>query len=207
MASGDLFYYIDLLSVFTGALAGALVACRFQFDITGLFVLALVSGLGGGFIRDVLIASGPPLSLTEPAYLPTVMLATLISAALGSRIDRLQRVILLIDALALANYAVAGSLRALDAGMNSTATMLLGVITAVGGGLIREVLTGQTPTIFRRSEFYALAALGTCIAVLLMHGIDAPRSLTFLVGISCGMFLRLGSLRWGWQSWQPRSPD
>lgn len=204
MGSLELFEIVDLMAVFIGALTGALVARRLRYDITGHWTLALVSGLGGGIIRDVLLDSGPPLALTEPAYLPTVAVAALVSALFGSHLKRLRTTILIVDALSITNFAVAGSLRALDAGLATWPTLLLGVITAVGGGVIREVLVGETPMVFRRSELYALAALGTCMAVVLLHYLDSPRGATVVAGMAFGTFLRLGSVRWGWMSWQPK---
>jgi uncharacterized membrane protein YeiH len=200
----EIFDIVDLTSVFIGALTGALVARRLRYDFTGHWALALVSGLGGGLIRDVLLANGPPLALVEPAYLPVVLAAALVSALFGSRIKMLKNTILVVDAIAIANFAVAGSLRSLDMGLSVWPTILLGVITAVGGGVIREVLIGETPTVFRRSELYALAALGTCVLVVLMREFDSPRGLTVAVCMAFGTFLRLGSVRWGWMSWQPR---
>ena len=204
MAGLEIFEIVDLMSVFIGALTGALVARRLRYDITGHWTLALVSGLGGGLIRDVFLASGPPLALVEPAYLPAVLMATLVSAIFGSRIKKLRKTILVIDAISISNFAVAGSLRSLDLGLDIWPTILLGVITAVGGGVIREVLIGETPTVFRRSELYALAALGTCLVVVLMREMDVPRSVIVIAGMAFGTFLRLGSVRWGWMSWQPR---
>ena len=204
MDSLGIFEIVDLTSVFIGALTGALVARRLRYDITGHWTLALVSGLGGGIIRDVMLAEGPPLALVEPAYLPVVLAATLVSALFGTRIKKLKNTILVIDAISIANFAVAGSLRSLDAGLAIWPTILLGVTTAVGGGVIREVLVGDTPTVFRRSELYALAALGTCVAVVLMREMDIPRGVIVIAGMAFGTFLRLGSVRWGWMSWQPR---
>ncbi|HWV22738.1 MAG TPA: trimeric intracellular cation channel family protein [Thermomicrobiales bacterium] len=200
----ELFDIVDLMAVFIGALTGALVARRLRYDITGHWTLALISGLGGGIIRDVLIASGPPLALTVPAYLPTVLVAAMVSALFGSRIDQLRKTILVVDAVSIANFAVAGSLRAIDAGLAVWPILLLGVITAVGGGVIREVMIGETPTVFRRSELYATAALGTCLAVVVLHSLGSPRAATVIACMAFGTFLRLGSVRWGWMSWQPK---
>jgi uncharacterized membrane protein YeiH len=200
----SIFEVVDLMAVFVGALTGALVARRLRYDITGHWTLALVSGLGGGLIRDVLLAAGPPLALTEPAYLPTVLLATLVSALFGSRIDQLRKTILVVDAIAIANFAVAGSMRSHDVGLEVWPTILLGVVTAVGGGVIREVLIGETPTVFRRSELYATAALGTCLLVVALREFGVSREYVVGLGMAFGTFLRLGSVRWGWMSWQPR---
>lgn len=199
----DGFVIVDVIAVFIGALVGALVARRLRYDIMGHWALALVSGLGGGLIRDVLIQDGPPLALTEPPYLPAVLVAALISALFGSRLDQLRTTILVVDAISIANFAVVGSLRALDVGLDPWPTVLLGVTTAVGGGIIRQVLIGETPTVFRRSELYAMAALGTSIVVVILDFLDLPRAVVIIIGMAFGTFLRLGSVKWGWMSWQP----
>lgn len=198
------FDLVDIFGVFVGGVTGALVARRLKFDITGLWALALVSGLGGGMIRDVLLQAGPPLALVEPRYLPTVLLATIVGAFFGGRVDSLKRTILVADAVAIAGFAVAGTLRTFDTGFGPWPAVLLGVITAVGGGMIRDVMTGVTPEIFRRSELYAFAALGTSVAVVLLRELDIARGLVILIAIAIGVGLRLGSFRFGWTSWAPR---
>jgi uncharacterized membrane protein YeiH len=202
--SFPVFEFVDLIGVFIGGVTGALIGRRDRYDITGLWFLALFSGLGGGIIRDVMINAGPPLALTEPTYLPTVAAATLFAAVLGNQIGRAERTVLVLDTFALAAFAAAGCLRAVDYGLGPWATVLLGVITAVGGGILRDMMMGKTPMVFRKSELYALAALGVCIVVLVLRELEASRGITVPVGIGFGMFLRLGSLRWGWMSWEPR---
>ncbi len=204
MESSAIFYAVDLLGVFIGALTGALVARRHRYDIMGYWGLALVSGLGGGLIRDVCLQAGPPLALTEPPYLPAVAVAAMLGAFFGPKIDPLRKTIVVVDAIALAIFAVAGSLRTLDAGLGIWPVLLLGVITAVGGGVIRDILTGDTPLIFRRGELYALAALGACITVVVFRELGSPREITVLAGLAAGFGLRMGSLRYGWMSWEPR---
>ena len=204
MDAGDIFYAVDLFGVFVGALTGALVARRFRYDIMGYWGLALVNGLGGGIIRDVSLQNGPPLALIEPTYLPTVAVATLLGAFFGPKIEPLRKTITAVDALALANFAVAGSLRSLDAGLGVWPVLLLGVVTAVGGGVIRDLLTGDTPMVFRRGELYALAALAACVVVVIVRELGAPREITVLAGLATGFGLRMASLRYGWMSWQPR---
>lgn len=204
MDSYTIFETVDLLGVFVGALTGALVGRRYRYDIMGHWFLALASGLGGGLLRDVMLQAGPPLALTEPLYLPSVIAATATAALFGQRIDQLKRSISLLDAFALANFAVAGTLRTLDAGLGNWSAVVLGIITAVGGGLLRDMMTGQTPAIFRRAEFYGLAALGAALMVITMRELGMPREVTVIASVAFGFFLRLGSLRWGWMSWEPR---
>ncbi|MGN6033182.1 MAG: trimeric intracellular cation channel family protein [Thermomicrobiales bacterium] len=200
----SIFSAIDLFGVFVGGVTGALVGRRLRYDITGLWGLALVSGLGGGLIRDTFLQDGPPLALIEPTYLPTVLVAALAVAVYGPRLGSLRRTITAADALALASFTVAGCLRSFDAGLGIWPAILLGVITAVGDGVIRDILTGDTPMVFRKGELYALAALGGCLVVVICRELGSPRTITSLAGMGTVLLLRFGSLRWGWTSWVPR---
>ena len=197
------FEVVDLFGVFIGGLTGTLVARRFRYDITGIWALALVSGLGGGMIRDVLLQAGPPLALVEPAYLPTVLAAAVIGAVYGPKVEPLRKTILVADAIAISGFAVAGTLRTVDTGFGVWPALLLGVITAVGGGLIRDIMTGTTPVIFQRSELYATAALGTSLTVVLLREVDVTRGVIIFAALGVGVALRLGSVRFGWMSWAP----
>lgn len=197
------FLAVDIFGIFVGGLTGAMVGLRYRYDIMGIWFLALVTGLGGGIIRDIMLPLGPPLALTNPFYLPSVMVAAAAVAIWGRHISQLKTTITVLDAIALGNFAVAGTLRAFDADLSAWSALLLGVITAVGGGVLRDTMTGVTPAIFQRAELYGLAALGACLMVLLVRYLGAPREVVVLVGVSTGVFLRLGSVRWGWMSWAP----
>ncbi len=199
-----IFLAVDIFGIFIGALTGALVGLRHRYDIMGVWFLALVTGLGGGIIRDIMLPLGPPLALTNPVYLPSVMVATITVAVWGRHVSQLRTSIVVLDSIALGNFAVAGSLRAFDADLSFWSAILLGVITAVGGGVLRDTMTGVTPAIFKQTELYGLAALGACIAIVLVRALGAPREVLVLVGVGTGVFLRLGSVYWGWMSWAPR---
>lgn len=198
------FDVVDLVGVFIGAVTGTLVARRFKYDITGIWALALVTGLGGGMIRDVLLQAGPPLALVELRYLPTVLVATGVGAVFGPHLEPLKRAILVADAFSISVFAVAGTLRTFDTGFGVWPAVLLGVITAVGGGMIRDVMTGTTPPIFQRGELYAFAALGTSLTVVVLRELDVTRGVIIFAAIAVGVGLRLGSNRFGWTSWAPR---
>lgn len=199
-----MFLIVDIFGIFVGSATGALVGLRYRYDIMGLWFLALVTGLGGGIIRDVMLPLGPPLALTNPFYLPTVIVAASAVALWGSHINQLKRAITLFDAIALSNFAVAGALRAFDADLSYWSAILLGIITAVGGGIIRDMMTGVTPAIFQRAELYGLAALGACLTVVVLRYSGLDREFIVLAGVGVGVFLRLGSLKWGWMSWAPK---
>lgn len=204
-ATDTVFLVVDIFGIFVGALTGALVGLRFHYDIMGIWFLALVTGLGGGMIRDMMLQLGPPLALTNPFYLPSVAVAVVAVAIWGSHIDELKRMILVLDAIALSNFAVAGTLRAFDADLSYWSAILLGMITAVGGGIIRDMMTSTTPAIFKKAELYGLAALGVCLMVVTLRLLGLPREVLVLMGVCTGVFLRLGSVRWGWMSWAPRN--
>ncbi len=200
-----LFHLVDLMGVFAGAFSGALVARRHGYDITGYWGLALVAGLGGGIIRDVCMQVGPPVVLTEFIYLPTVAVAALAGAMYGSWLDRtLNTPIVCADSIALIVFAASGSLRAINHGFGIWPVVLLGVITAVGGGLIRDVLTGETPKIFCRSELYTFAAVGASVTMVIFELGGATQGMMVVAGLTVGLCLRFGSLRWGWSTWVPR---
>jgi uncharacterized membrane protein YeiH len=164
--------YFDLGATFLYALSGALVALRRRYDIVGLFVLALVSGVGGGLIRDcVFIQSGPPLAMKDERYLYVVLAGCLAAALFGHRMDRLQKGFLLTDALGLGAYAVVGVSRSLNVGLPVLAAIMVGVINASGGGLLRDILVREEPLLFKPGQLYVLAALlgAGLFALLTLH--------------------------------------
>src|ERR1700722_15793597 len=149
MHAPSLFSLVDFLGVIAGALGGALAARqneKYQYDVVGLFGLALVSALGGGITRDILIQRGPPLALVDIRYLYAGLLGAVLGLILGKRGGSLaERVLFIVDAAALVLFAVAGATRALDSGLVVLPALLLGCVTAVGGGSLRDVLSGRTP--------------------------------------------------------------
>lgn len=158
--------WFDLGATFAFALTGAIAAIRRGYDIVGVFFLALASGLGGGLIRDgVFISNGGPTPLlSDPRYIEVVVAATVAGALLGRHIKRFHRVIAVIDALGLGAYAAFGVQKSLHAGLAVPAAILVGVINASGGGLLRDVLTGEEPLVFKPGQFYVLAAVVGAVA-------------------------------------------
>jgi uncharacterized membrane protein YeiH len=198
-----IFLVVDIFGIAVGALTGALTGLKLRYDIMGIWFLALVTGLGGGILRDTMLPLGAPLALTNPFYLPTVMAAVIAVALWGRHIGQLRNTITVLDAVALGNFAVAGTLRSFDADLSAWAAILTGIVTAVGGGIIRDMMTGVTPAIFKRAELYGIAALGACLTVILLRYLGLSREVMVICGVSMGVFLRLGSLHWGWMSWEP----
>ena len=199
-----LFSLIDFLGVFVGALGGALAAVRdtrYKYDLVGVTGLALASALGGGITRDLILQRGPPLAFSDARYLMTAIAGAVIGMIFARRIGKnTERAIIFIDAAALGLFAVAGSIRAIDARLTRLPALLLGTIPAVGGGCIRDVLSGRTPKIFERGELYAIAAAFGATMFLVCDALKLPREVSTIVGSLCGFGLRLLALRYHWET-------
>ena len=194
--------YFDLGATFLYALSGALVAIRRGYDIVGLFVLALVTGLGGGLIRDsIFIQGGPPLAMKDERYLYAVLAGCLVAAGFSRRMDRLQKMFLLSDALGLGAYAVVGVEKSLDAGLSIVAAIMVGVINASGGGLLRDVLVREEPLLFKPGQLYVLAALvGACLFTWLVVRHDWPFQNAALTAVGGTFLFRLLSIIFNWKT-------
>lgn len=156
--------FFDLGATFAFALSGALAAIKRHYDIVGVLALALVTGLGGGLIRDGLfLAQGPTPLLINPHYLEAVVLASLCGVFLGARLQSFGRVIAVFDALGLGAYAAFGVQKALLAGLAPPAAILVGVVNAVGGSILRDLLCREEPLVFKPGQFYFLNALGGAV--------------------------------------------
>lgn len=196
---------LDLLGIFVFAISGALVAVRKELDVFGVLVLAGTTGLGGGFLRDVLIDATPPASLADWRYLLVPVAAGLLTFAYHPALGRMERMVNVFDAFGLALFCVAGALKAVDYGLGPLPAALLGMVTGVGGGMVRDLLAGRVPVVFR-SELYATPALaGALVAVLLDRG-DVPFGLAALAGATVCLVWRLLALWRGWQAPVPRGP-
>lgn len=203
-----LFSLIDFLSVFVGATSGALAAVRdtrYRFDLVGVTGLALVAALGGGITRDIILQKGPPLAFADPRYLLIALGGAFVGMVSTPWIGHgFERALILIDAAALGLFAVAGTTRALDAGLQWLPALLLGGVTAVGGGGLRDVLSGRTPRIFERGELYAIAAVFGAAAFLISEVLGLGREISTIIGAACGFALRLLAWRYHWRTRQIR---
>lgn len=158
---------LDLVGVFVFALSGGLVAVKKRFDLFGVLSLALAAALGGGIVRDLLLGDTPPVGISDWRLLTAAGLGGLVTFLYQPGVERISRLVRVLDAVGLSAFAVSGSLKAVSfPDIPPTAAVLVGLITAVGGGVIRDVLAGQVPEVLRR-ELYALPALvGSTIVVV-----------------------------------------
>ena len=163
---------LDLVGVFAFALSGGLVAVKKRLDLFGVLVLSGAAALGGGVLRDVLIGDLPPVGISDWRLLTSALVAGLVTFLYHPGVERISRFVRVLDAAGLAVFAIGGSLKALGAGMDPLTSVIVGGITAVGGGIVRDVLAGQVPEVLRR-EMYALPALLGSALVVTAHHFDA----------------------------------
>ncbi len=189
---------LDLAGVFVFSLSGALVGVRNRLDVFGVLVLAGLTGLGGGLVRDVLIGAVPPASLADWRYLLVPLVGALITFRFHPRLSRIERHISWFDALGLGLFAVTGATKAMAYGLNPLASALLGMLTGVGGGVLRDVMAGRTPLVLKE-DVYALAALaGAGVAVVAWSGgWYGPVTAVLAAGVC--VTIRLLALRHRWQ--------
>jgi uncharacterized membrane protein YeiH len=165
-ADSPLLLVLELVGIFVFALSGGLVAVRKHLDIFGVLVLAGTTGLGGGFLRDVLIDATPPAALADWRYLLVPVAAGLTTFRFHPTLGRMERLVNIFDAAGLGLFCVTGALKALDHGLGPVPAALMGMVTGIGGGMARDLLAGRVPVVFS-SELYATPALaGAAWAVL-----------------------------------------
>lgn len=170
-----LFDAVDLLGVLVAAILGGVLARAKKFDPVGFVVLGIVSGLGGGVLRDTLLQAGPPVMLTNVAYLVTAIAGAMISFLLPLQGRRTNRFLIIADALAMGCWAAVGTAKAMNHDLAWLPAVLLGVTTAVGGGIIRDILVGRTPVVFERNTLYATCALVGSIEMWWFTAYQLPR--------------------------------
>lgn len=193
----------DLVGIFVFATAGALVGVRKGYDVFGVLVLAGTTGLGGGFLRDVLIGAAPPAALSDWRYLIVPVAAGLTTFTFHPVVGRMERTINVLDAFGLALFCVTGAVKASEYGLGPIPAALMGMVTGIGGGMIRDLLTGRPPEIFR-SELYATPALAGALVAVLLHLADQPLWIAGLAGGGLCLLWRLLALRGDWRAPKPR---
>lgn len=157
---------LDLLGIAVFAATGALVAVRKELDVFGALVLGGITGLGGGVVRDLLIGDVPPAALVDWRYLVTPVAIAVLVFVFHPAVGRMETQISLLDAVGLSLFCVTGAVKAHDAGLGVLASALCGLLSAIGGGMMRDVLAGRVPVIFRQELYATPAFAGALLAVL-----------------------------------------
>ncbi len=193
---------IDLGATVLFSITGATEAIRRHYDSVGLFVLALASGLGGGLLRDgVFIQAGPPVAMRNWSYIIAVLTGCVIAALFFQHVKRLSRPFLVIDALGTAAYGVVGASKASEAGLAIPACIFVGVVNAVGSGLIRDVLVREEPLLFKPGQFYVVASLlGVTEFMLVTTYAHAPIVPAAISAIAITFVFRLLAIFFDWRT-------
>jgi uncharacterized membrane protein YeiH len=195
---------LDLLGIGVFAVSGALVAVRRRLDVVGVVVLATVTGLGGGVIRDVLISESPPTALADWRYLVVPLACGLVVFWYHPAVERLDRPFVVFDAFGLGLFAVAGALKAVEHGLGPLPAAFLGMVTCIGGGLMRDVLAGQVPVVLSSGELYAIPALAGAAVAAVGFELDLPTTIVALPAAALTIAWRLVAWWRGWQAPWPR---
>ncbi|MQY08594.1 trimeric intracellular cation channel family protein [Actinomadura macrotermitis] len=195
---------LDLTGIFVFAVSGALAAVRQRLDVVGMVVLAEITALGGGILRDLIIGAVPPAAFTSLGYVLTPLVASVLVFHWHPQVARLLPGVLLFDAAGLGLFCATGTIKAMDHGLSPLHAALLGVITGIGGGILRDVLSGQIPAVLYDRQLYALPAmLGAAVVAaarsLGLHGALVTAGAAVLV-----FGLRVLAVRYGWRTPRPR---
>jgi len=193
-----LYAAFDLGGTFVFALSGAMAGVGHRLDLFGVLVLSFAAGNSGGIARDVMIGAVPPAAINDWRYVTVSILVALITFYWYRTINRLSSPVLVFDAAGLALFAVAGATKALAFHSGPVAATLLGMLTGIGGGMVRDVLVREIPTVLR-TELYALAALVGALAVVVGRLLHVPPPAAAITGAILCFGLRFMAMRRGWQ--------
>jgi uncharacterized membrane protein YeiH len=205
LSTATLLLALDLIGTFVFALSGAASGVKSKLDAFGLGVLAFVAGNAGGVTRDLLIGSIPPAAIDDWRYIAVSLLAAAVTFVWYPGVQRLRPIVLLFDAAGLALFAVAGTQKALAFGVNPLGSALLGMLTGIGGGVLRDLLVNEIPVVLR-ADFYALAALAGAGLVVGGHLLHWPATATTIAGAVLCFGIRLIAIRRGWNLPPARLP-
>lgn len=194
---------LDLLGVFVFALSGAVAGAKKRLDLFGVLVLSFAAATAGGIVRDLLIGAVPPAAFRDWFYLAASLLAGLLVFFWFPRSGRERRkkmsnLVLIFDALGLALFAVTGTQKALGYGLDPAMSALMGMLTGIGGGIMRDLLINEIPAVLA-SDLYAVAALAGASVVVIGHYLNLPPTATAIAGAAVCFALRVAAIRRGWK--------
>ena len=189
---------IYLIAITAEAMSGALAAGRRNMDIFGVVVIAFVTALGGGTIRDMILGNYPIGWTQHPEYVFLVITAGLLTTVVARYMVRLKQVFLLLDAMGLIAFSLIGSTVARELGYHGIVVIMAGMLTGISGGILRDVLCNQVPVVFRR-ELYASVSLAVCILFLALQHFDLNPDVNIAVCFAGGLAFRLLAIRFKWR--------
>jgi uncharacterized membrane protein YeiH len=192
--------WVDLLAVGIGSLQGAMFASEYKdrrLDLLGIAIIGIATGLGGGVLRDVLLGE-VPRAMTSNWYLLVAVAAAIVGMALQRVFTRLAGVITVLDALTIGLLGAIGSTKALSLGLPEIPAVFVGVIAAVGGSVLRDLLMNLTIAMMHVGSLYAVAAAGGTVALVVAVSLGAPVAGSAIAGTSITLVIRMLAVRFGW---------
>jgi uncharacterized membrane protein YeiH len=188
---------LDLIGTFVFALSGATAGIKQRLDLFGVLVLSFAAASAGGIMRDLLIGAVPPAAISDWRYLGVSLLAGLVIFFRFPHSERLRNFVLIFDAAGLALFAVTGTQKALGYGLHPVMAALLGMLTGIGGGMLRDVLVAEIPNVLR-AELYAVAALAGAAVVVVGHLLNVSPTAAAIAGAAFCLGIRLIAIWRGW---------
>ncbi len=189
---------LNLMGTFAFGISGGILAVRKQMDLFGVLVLSVATGLGGGIMRDIILGHTPPATLNDWRYLAAAGLAGILVFVWYNRVVHHGEFITAFDAVGLSIFTVTGTTIALNAGLSPAPAALLGMLTGVGGGVLRDILAAEVPLILR-SEIYAVASMLGALIIIIAAQIGFSGVLVEIIAAIATFMLRMVSVRRGWR--------
>jgi uncharacterized membrane protein YeiH len=189
----------DLIGVAVFAASGASAGVAKRLDLFGVAFVGFVAALGGGILRDLVIGAVPPLAFADWRYAVTAVIASVAALWLHPALHRVRRTVLVLDAAGLGLFTVTGTLKALEAGVPAVGACLVGMLTAIGGGLARDLLTGEIPVVLQK-EIYAVVALGGAVLVAVLHRLEQTGVIQLVAAAALMTGLRVLALYRRWSA-------
>ena len=197
MLDWSLINFIDIAGTFVFAVSGIMVAIQKKFDFFGVIILAFVTSVGGGTLRDMMIGSTPVGWMQSEVYVITVLSAVPICYFLSGQLQKARKTFLIFDTLGIGLFTILGIEKSLEIGLSPVVAVMMGIVSAVFGGVLRDVLSNDVPMVFRK-EIYAFACLSGAIVYLGLNYIHTNNELSMILAISVVISVRLLSLQYKW---------
>lgn len=189
------FDYLDLFGTFIFGLSGAFRAVKYELDILGVLILSIITGVGGGMVRDTLLGSTPAAALQDERYLIVTIIAGLLVFFWAKSLAKQWQKIIVSDALGLGVFTAIGVMKALNVGLGPVGAVIMGVITATGGGVIRDIIVKEMPGIVSR-DFYATASIFGGLALLVANKLGASEVVQIIIAVLVTTTLRILAMRY-----------
>ncbi|GGM12305.1 trimeric intracellular cation channel family protein [Dactylosporangium sucinum] len=189
---------VDLIGIAVFAASGAVAGVAKRLDLFGVIFVGFTAALGGGILRDVFV-NVQPFAFVDWRYATVAVVTAAATFWLHPAVSRLRWTVLLLDAAGLGLFVVTGTLKALDGGIPPVGACIIGMITGIGGGLVRDLLTGEIPTVLRR-EIYAVAGLAGCASVATLDTLHTQRPISIALAATLTFVLRMVAIRRNWSA-------